>query len=136
MARQKKASEQIAELGREYEDRVEEVFRMALLEFFTDVVMSTPVDTGRARANWNTNVGLVDASIQTDATDADLSIRKFLGIMSHYKVSEDVYLSNNLPYIRALEYGHSKQAPAGMVRISASRWSEFVEAAVQAVRNS
>lgn len=28
------------------------------------------------------------------------------------------WLSNNLPYIERLEYGYSKQTPAGMVRLS------------------
>lgn len=27
-----------------------------------------------------------------------------------------IYVSNSLPYIVPLEFGHSKQAPAGMVR--------------------
>lgn len=32
------------------------------------------------------------------------------------KLGDTAYLVNNLPYAVPLEYGHSSQAPAGMVR--------------------
>ena len=35
--------------------------------------------------------------------------------LNNCKAEDTIYISNNLPYIRALEYGHSKQAPNGMV---------------------
>ena len=41
---------------------------------------------------------------------------------------------NSLPYIRPLEYeGHSKQAPAGMVRVSVTEFQTFVDNAVKAL---
>jgi hypothetical protein len=41
-----------------------------------------------------------------------------------------IYLTNALPYARRLEYGWSKQAPSGMVRISAMRFAEAVRKAI------
>jgi hypothetical protein len=35
------------------------------------------------------------------------------------------FLTNNLPYALPVEYGHSKQAPAGMVRINVTRVAEM-----------
>ncbi len=40
---------------------------------------------------------------------------------------------NNLPYAIALEYGHSDQAPGGMVRITQARFQQIVE---EAIRNN
>jgi hypothetical protein len=34
---------------------------------------------------------------------------------------QETYIANNLPYIEELEYGSSKQAPAGMVRVNFAR---------------
>jgi hypothetical protein len=41
------------------------------------------------------------------------------------------YLVNNLPYIKPLEYGHSKQAPQGMVRISVVRFRQALKKAIK-----
>ena len=39
------------------------------------------------------------------------------------------YLSNNLPYIRRLEYeGHSGQAPNGMVRVTMAKADKILKA--------
>ncbi len=46
---------------------------------------------------------------------------------------KDIYIMNNLPYARALEYGHSKQAPAGVVRITLAEVDSYVEAAVRSL---
>jgi hypothetical protein len=40
------------------------------------------------------------------------------------------YLSNDLPYIMALEEGSSKQAPEGMIRRNMDRVSRMVDAAI------
>jgi hypothetical protein len=40
---------------------------------------------------------------------------------------------NNLPYGIALEYGHSKQAPSGMIRVTLARFQQIVD---EAIRNN
>ena len=44
------------------------------------------------------------------------------------------YLTNKLPYAQALEYGHSAQAPNGMVRVSARMALQELENAVRSVQ--
>ena len=44
------------------------------------------------------------------------------------------YLTNKLPYAQALEYGHSQQAPSGMVRVSARMALQELENAVRSVQ--
>lgn len=73
---------------------------------------------GRFRANWNTSVGAPDETT-TDAVDPTGNKAK-AGVMANMGGAGTVtYLCNALPYGERLEFeGWSKQAPAGMVRIS------------------
>lgn len=45
-----------------------------------------------------------------------------------------IYFSNMLIYANALEYGHSKQAPAGVVGIVAIRLRSFMAEAIRESR--
>ncbi len=103
------------------------------MDITNGVVLKTPVDSGRARANWFPSLDAPSnaVSTRTDATGGT-SIVAAQGIAKE-AAGRVFYLSNNLPYIRHLEYGlygtppgsangpktvggFSKQAPAGMVR--------------------
>jgi hypothetical protein len=90
------------------------------------LVLATPVDTGRARANWLPSLNVAITSV-TDAVDKSGSgaIAKLSSVMSNFKLGDDVYISNNLPYIGRLNDGYSKQAPIG-----------FVEKAVQTAKSA
>jgi hypothetical protein len=41
------------------------------------------------------------------------------------------YMTNNVPYALALEYGWSKQAPQGIVRTILSQYKFFIEEAAK-----
>lgn len=84
----------------------------------TEVIKRTPVDTGRARANWIASIE-TPSDVITDNTDANgiLATNKALNV-SKYASGKMFWLVNNLPYIQKLEYGWSKQAPQGMVRLT------------------
>lgn len=60
-------------------------------DFLSQVQARTPVRTGRARAGWRINQG---------------------------KDQFETTISNGVSYIVELEYGKSRQAPFGMVRVS------------------
>ncbi|NTX09022.1 hypothetical protein, partial [Myxococcus sp. CA040A] len=47
------------------------------------------------------------------------------------KLGDTVYVTNNLPYARRLEFGHSAQAPRGMVRVTVARLREILEGALE-----
>lgn len=87
------------------------------LELFRRIVMRTPVDTGRARGNWQLTIGAPATDIlPIRRNDANISMAgAILNLMTPYS---DIWITNNVPYILALEYGHSDQAPKGMVRVS------------------
>lgn len=85
----------------------------------TGTVLRTPVDTGRARGSWN--VSYRGAVFQDSPASAQSAISKgYRQILERAKSPyEVVTISSGLPYIGKLESGTgSKQAPAGMLRIT------------------
>ena len=95
--------------------RVGAVVRLTALDIFNRVTKKTPVDTGRARAGWNLAIGHADLSVPPEGQENYPAPTPKLG---RIEAGDTVVLSDNVPYIGELENGHSKQAPAGMVRLS------------------
>ena len=101
-------------------DKAELVTRKITLELFSNVILKSPVDTGRFRANWNCSIGSVDksTSAETDKEGAG-SIGRVRAEVTKYTLDgRSIYLANSLPYAERLENGWSDQAPQGMVRLS------------------
>ena len=133
---------------------IKTVVKSVRLEVVKGVIMNTPVDTGRARGNWQASIGSPIAGF-TDKLDksGQATITSGIAVASD-NVESDFYIVNNLPYMRKLEYGgypvpvkrgtynkqtkaweirseggFSKQAPQGMVRVTVRN----VEAQVSAI---
>jgi len=103
------------------------------LELLRQVVFRTPVDTGRARGNWQTCVGQAgeaevilvplpdhtpyDASPPIDVAGAD-ALTAGMNALKSLGNWQTVFIFNNVPYIIYLEDGTSRQAPWGMLRLS------------------
>lgn len=76
---------------------------------------------GRFRGNWQ--VGL-DAQPDGETGRIDKSGNMTLAVgnymLEQFKVgTKAIYFTNNVPYAYRLEFGHSSQAPSGMIRITA-----------------
>ena len=106
-------------------EKVERIDRAIKLELFSSVIKDTPVDTGRARGNWQTSVSAPKTNtIERRGEAGSLNeMRNNLG-----GLDSTTYLTNNLPYIEALEHGHSIQArsPDGMVRKNIARINQII----------
>tara|TARA_R110000803_G_scaffold70656_1_gene133612 strand:- start:240 stop:602 length:363 start_codon:yes stop_codon:yes gene_type:complete len=90
---------------------LELVTRKISLDAYSRVTVKTPVDTGRARANWNIGAGSPDLSTTTDTSSELPNVKKGDG-------ERAIYITNNLDYISELEDGSSKQSPNGMVAVT------------------
>ena len=94
------------------------------LDLLSDIVVNTPVDTGRARANWFASIG-APASTTVEHEGAQSAAGVAIGRASTAiaKAPRNIFwISNNLPYIYRLEFEQwSKQAPSGMVRLAINR---------------
>lgn len=100
-------------------DRVDEISKKIMIDLDQKVVLKTPVDTGRARGNWipSTGAPILEASITEDKS-GNLSISASIQVHAASGKFAPMFLTNNLPYIEALENGSSNQAPSGMAKLS------------------
>lgn len=114
----------IDQLTRRYEEVALTVFRRSWLQLLRDVVLMTPVRTGRARGSWNGSIGQPDFTVsQAVDSTGQLTLAKLVTVFASAPAGI-WWLASGLPYIRALEYGHSQQAPGGMVRIAVARFNQ------------
>jgi hypothetical protein len=127
----------IRQLGLEVETNAHKVVKRTALAVDQTVVIATPVDTGRARANWQVQVGaapsrVIDAYVpgtgaSTGAQNAQAAIEQGKIAISAAAPGLAIHITNNLPYIGKLNEGHSAQAPAGFVE-------EAVQNGIQTIR--
>ena len=90
-----------------------------------DLAYKTPVDTSQALSNWivttgSPNVGKIDPHFygehgSTQKASAAETIANARAVLKGKKPGQSIFITNNLPYIRRLNDGHSGQAPAGFV---------------------
>ncbi len=102
-----------------------------------EVPLGTPVDTGWARANWLPSVG------QPKELPSDVRDPTPAQVVARAKVSTDglndvlawkledgpIFATNSVPYIGALNAGHSKQSPRGFVQFALEKAVKDTDAA-------
>lgn len=108
---------------------VDETGRAIVLELFGSVIKDTPVDTGRARGNWQTSMDTPSTG-ETGRKGEGPALAELSQQAESFGAGKVIYLSNGLPYILRLEYGWSKQQPGGMVRRNVARIQSIVRKAV------
>lgn len=101
------------------EEALTQRVRVIALAMLNEIVLRSPVDTGRFRGN---NIVTVGSPVYTSTDNLDKSggetIQRGLSVMSGLEPYTQVFIQNNLPYAVPLEDGHSKQAPAGIYAVS------------------
>lgn len=89
---------------------------------------------GRFRGNWQFSIDSA-ATEELDRIDPSGSetIAALLSQVQALTIGQTAYIVNNLPYAVPLEYGHSTQAPSGMVRVTLANFQRIVD---EAIRNN
>lgn len=100
---------------------------MTAIRLGTNIIERTPVDTGRAKGNWMSAYGSAD----TGTSESRSGSQAIAALSVKFTVAEvgrnsSIYITNSLPYVQKLEYGSSKQAPNGMVRISIAEFRDIL----------
>lgn len=117
-------------------DKAELVTRKTALELFSSMVQKSPVDTGRFRGNWQCGFGSINTST---ASGEDKSGAGAIGranvVLNGFRAGQTIYLTNSMAYSRRLEYGWSKQAPGGMVRITIREYSGYLRKVANQLKN-
>lgn len=127
---------QLAEFAKKAGGNASLVVRKVSIDLLSRVVLRTPVDTGRARSNWFVTVGAPTGRVaETTDKAGTATIANGERALASFEVGPSIYITNSLPYINRLEYeGYSKQAPAGMVRISVSEYEGLIRKALGEVQ--
>lgn len=98
-----------------------------------ELIVGTPVDVGTARSNWQVGVAVAGLFAMTrirarmayapgrklgvgETRNAAAAIAAAYSVIDKAPTGADLYVSNPLKYINALDDGHSKQVPPGLVR--------------------
>jgi hypothetical protein len=111
----------------------DKVVRAAVTLAAQGVVLKSPVDTGRLRGSWVFGEGTPADSPAAIDKAGGATVGKISAAVSARRAGSVFYVTSNLPYARVIEYGgypnppksgsktvggYSKQAPAGMVRVT------------------
>lgn len=74
---------------------------------------------GRSRGNWQVSTTTPkNNDVPNIDPEGSTTVALGLSAMATAKYGGTIWIYNNVRYITALEHGHSKQAPAGMVAVS------------------
>jgi len=122
-------ADRVRKWGQKTEQRMDATFRGASLEALTRLILSTPVDSGLARGNWQVSFDMPSQGfIDRHDASGNLTIADGTGVINRASSDVTLYITNSLPYIRRLEFGHSKQG-ANMVAKLVSDWDGIVRQA-------
>jgi hypothetical protein len=128
-------AKRINDFAKETPQLTVQVTNKAILDLFTKVVLDTPVDTGRARGNWQVSIGhSLESSLITKDKDGNETIRSAQAKLLNDKTSFAVFIQNNLSYIKRLEYGWSRKSPRGMLRKNIALMNSFLKNALSELK--
>ncbi len=127
----------ISNIADRYKDRFDLVLKKVVFDVGSKIIMRSPVDEGRFRANWQIGVnknpsGVIDAVDkgkvnQTGAGDS--STKKIAEAdLEKAKGGDTIYFVNNLPYAERIENdAWSPQAEAGVVGVSLAEYKNTLD---------
>lgn len=100
----------------------EKLVKRLALNVTANLIETTPVDTGWARANWVPKIGNprtrtagTRVAAENGQIDRSPQANGQLAILG-YKLGPSIFISNNVPYIKKLNAGSSRKAPAAFVQ--------------------
>lgn len=115
---------------------LDDVIREFVKAVHADLVKGSPVDTGRFRANWQITYNHIPMyALNEYDKSGSRTIASGIRAANALPLGRGgavttIYFSNMLIYANALEYGHSKQAPAGVLGLVAIRLRSYMAEAI------
>jgi len=119
--------------------KFEQFLKSIVIQLWSGFIFGTPVGNsdlwkvkpkeryvgGRARGNWQMTInhraqGIID-TIDPDGMKTMSEGLKVLSVMPNHGMGITIWITNNLPYIVALENGHSTQKPVGWIGMTIQR---------------
>lgn len=105
-------------------------FRLVALKILRGVVLKTPVDTGRARGNWQVAINTEPTAVlsKKDASSpkhkvgespiagaGEETVKDGVSDISKAVIGDTIFITNNVPYVLYLEEGTDKIPPQKML---------------------
>ena len=116
-----------AQLSIEKQDRV---VKSSFIQLGNEMEFKSPVDKGLFKSAWIGAIGSPADFVSRDS--GRQAVGALSAMLGGFKVGQVFYYTNSMPYALKLEYGHSEQAPGGMVRLTARRWPAIVNKQIKA----
>jgi hypothetical protein len=117
------------QLGQNIQGNSLVLLKKLALNIDKNVVMATPVDTGRARANWQVQInGPAQGELEKEDPSGAVTIAMGQTAIMGVQHGQAIHITNNLPYVVYLNDGTSTQAPLHFVE-------ESIAAAMQSIKN-
>jgi len=82
-----------------------DAIKMACFQTFSNVVLTTPVDTGAARGSWLCSLDQPAEGEGEPDKSGRATIDRIQAVLATMKGDQSVFLASNLPYIKMLEFG-------------------------------
>lgn len=117
-------------------DYLDEVVRNVTFEIAENIIVGgefapgTPIDTGFARASWWIAVNDMGSPHQAPDNPGKLLFAvapSTLAAGAQAKAGDIIYILSNTLYMPVLEFGHSDQAPQGMIRLTLTAGQRIVD---------
>jgi|APAga8741243762_1050094.scaffolds.fasta_scaffold41092_2 hypothetical protein len=127
------------------EKRIDETLQTITIKVGESVIMLSPVDTGRFRGNWQLTIDGTSAnSLVRYDQDGSSTLAMLASKANSFTAGQVAYIQNHVLYGYDLEWGtyngptqkvteegFSRQAPAGMVRVTEADFVRIVNDAVR-----
>jgi hypothetical protein len=138
----------IAKFATKTGQNMQQVKRVVFFQLAESIVHLTPVGNqslwkhpesappgyvgGRAKGNWQPSIGsFKSGTLETLDASGSGVLGNVQSVAAGSRGDDTLCLVNNLPYIKALEDGHSqRQAPHGMLSLSIQRFNSALSKAV------
>lgn len=122
-------SRQVRGWSNKTQRKMDMAVRKITLDVFSNVIMMSPVASGRFRGNWQPAIGqALSGTIEAVDPTGGMVMAKVSGVTDGVQAGDVIYMVNNLPYAERLENGWSSQAPNGMVALTVQRFQPIADA--------
>lgn len=127
------------------ESKVDDILQTITIKVGESLITLSPVDTGRFRANWQLGVDSgTTSSLNRFDQNGQSTLAELASKANSFTAGQVAYIQNHVTYGYDLEYGtyrgptqkvtdegFSRQAPAGMLRVTEARFTEIVNEAIR-----
>lgn len=125
-------TEQLEQFAEETIDQADSIFRDVVMSMAGVIVRLSPVDTGNFKGAWRLSIDGYDSTVpETPDKQGGDVLARMLAEVGNLTFGQAAFLQNNLPYAVPLEFGHSTQAPTGIVRIAQAQFQQLVQQAIR-----